>query len=207
MPRDCRSALRSVRHVPGMRLIRDSDGVSMSFVFSRHRHFALRGLTLVVGVMGLLALAAPVFAQGTFGPWSMVCRALGPGETRCALVQRQIEEGTNRLGVEFQIGGLEEGQVPLVAVTAPLGVWLASGVSVIVDDRPEQTASFVTCIAQGCTARFEDVDLVDNLIVARELRVSFATGPGDDQRFETRISLIGLREGVSAIRGTEPVAE
>lgn len=152
---------------------------------------------------GLVALGAslPAVAQdGAFGSWSVACQALGPGRTICALFQRRARPDGTFAG-EVQLVGLESGQTPSLAATAPLGVWLEAGMTMQVDAAAPVTAPFERCQQQGCVARFSEAALMPLLEAGRELRLTYRTGPEAAQGVTLSVSLIGVREGAAFVRG------
>ncbi len=161
----------------------------------------------VTGIPGLVWLCALLFVQvgaaraqqQSFGEWGLACQALGPGQTRCALFQRVLRDG-NTLVLEAQVLGLETGADQALAITTPLGVWLEAGVTIRIDGGEAVSQSFQTCATRGCIARFEAPELLSQLDAGSEVAITYATGREETQRVSLTLSLIGIREGVAAIR-------
>lgn len=156
-------------------------------------------LLMVIAYIGVDENRAISQQSGGFGSWGLACQAIGPNQTRCALFQRQVREN-GALLLDVQLVGLEKETTSAVTVTAPLGVWLDAGVSIRVDNGTAVQQEFRVCSTSGCTARFDSTEIIQALDAGLKLEVSYAAGPEPGQTLRLEISLIGVREGIEAIR-------
>jgi invasion protein IalB len=135
-------------------------------------------------------------------PWAMACRALGPGETVCGLMQRQTLENGGVLLV-LELAGLEAERTPVLVVTTPLGVRLRDGVSLEVGSDYQQTLAFEICRQGGCIARISGEDMLGQLRAgaAMEVRFTLEAGAPEAQPITLTAPLAGITRSVDLIRG------
>lgn len=150
----------------------------------------------------LLYAPAALSQDQKFGSWGLACQALGPGQTRCALFQRFIREDGGVLA-EVQIVGLEVGQTPALAITVPLGALLPSGIETNFESGVGRMVEFERCVQRGCAARLTFDDLLKRLEQDSSMQISYEFGTeGAAREVSIPVSLVGVREGVVAIRTT-----
>lgn len=172
------------------------------------RSFLLGSICRFSGALALCSLVffmpvSSLIAQDRqFGSWGLACQALGPGRTRCALFQRFIREDGGVLA-EVQIVGLEAGQTPALAITVPLGALLPSGIETNFESGVGRLVEFDRCLQRGCSARLAFDDLLQRLEQDSSMQISYELGQeGDPRPVVIPVSLVGVREGVAAIRTT-----
>ena len=105
-----------------------------------------------------------------FGDWAQRCTPKPPpgaspprdGELQaCFLVHQFVDPGSNRPVLKMTIGFFEPNRRPGAVVALPLGVPLARGIQISVDDQPVASVPFEVCRRDGCQAF---VELNDDLI-------------------------------------------
>ncbi len=117
------------------------------------------------------------------GDWDVACDA---GGKQCAMVQiGNDSEGTpvlemviRQLDEPLEVG--ERTAIAVLDVITPLGVVLPEGLSLKIDDGPQESAPFQVCTEQGCLVR----EPIDGELVARLKRGSKA-----------QISVIAINQG------------
>lgn len=127
--------------------------------------------TLRAVLTAFLALAAlsPAAAQGQYGTvksvhndWQIRCETApgAPGE-QCALVQSVTAEDRPNVGLTVIILRTADQKNWILRVFAPLGVLLAKGIGLTVDQNYIGAAQFERCLQNGCVA---NVQLDDKLV-------------------------------------------
>ena len=134
-----------------------------------------------------------------FGAWTLLCEALGPGRTRCVLLQSlaRQEGGQQQLILQAQLEGLEAGESPRLALRLPLGIDLATPVKLQVDGGRSWTVPHIRCQANGCLAgaALSEADL-RSLMTGQTLRIEVNV---DGESRPVDIALVGLQSGRTAI--------
>ena len=128
-----------------------------------------RRLTAILGLAASL-LGAPAAAQQApqqpqqgqpgqpaprsqvFGDWTTICRARPEGGENCVMGQTVTNqsEGEARPIMEVVVGRLQDGGGFGMRITLPLGITLAGGATVGVDQNNPDQYAFQRCIPTGC---------------------------------------------------------
>lgn len=170
------------------------------FRYSNEALGGILGAALMLYLLSSILAPAALGQDRQFGSWGLACQALGPGRTRCALFQRFIREDGGVLA-EVQIVGLEKGQTPALAITVPLGALLPSGIETTFESGVGRLVEFDRCLQRGCSARLSFDDLLQRLEQDSSMQISYEIGQGEVTRpVSIPVSLVGVREGVAAIR-------
>ncbi len=156
------------------------------------------------------ALAVPVAfppaprAQGTeetsqkFGDWTLKCRGTAAAGA-CVLVQDIIfrQSGKRVLNVSIVGAGQKNGYV--VAVTAPLGILLPAGLTLVIDDAEAVKFPLRLCNVNGCQGSFPFANDVKELFYgAQKGQVMFRQPNGRPLR--VNFSLNGFKDAFAAFR-------
>jgi invasion protein IalB len=135
-----------------------------------------------------------------FGAWTIVCEAVGPGRTRCVLLQTigRQEAGQQQVLLQAQVEGLETGETPRLTLRLPLGVDLATPVQLQVDGGGSWNVPYVRCQTTGCVAgaTLSDTEL-RALVGGQTLRVTYQV-EGEARPLD--IGLVGLQAGRNSIQ-------
>ncbi|MEX0941953.1 MAG: invasion associated locus B family protein [Pseudomonadales bacterium] len=157
-------------------------------------------------LLSLLCLSHGVSAQGgeerqqkveqTWGDWSRICTT---GEPRvCQVVQSANQDETGNLIFQTSIGYVANNDRPIMYLTAPLGIFLPRGISVIVDDDPPLTATVQKCDGNGCLGLLAlSQDAIESLKAGTQAQVVF--GASAQQNVSIPLSLDGFGAAFDAL--------
>ena len=120
------------------------------------RHWLAAGLTAaLIGITASSALAAGKDGE-TFQDWRVRCaedpQNLAAGG--CFIFQSVVNNETQQPVMQIAIGYLPEGQAPAVVITLPLGVRVAPGVLLQIDENEAIKLPFERCLPEGCKVQF-----------------------------------------------------
>lgn len=154
---------------------------------------------LIVGIFPVTAVAE-VKPGDRFGNWVYSCAALSSGNTVCGISQSISHKETKAqvLAVNVrQIG--DKGELAMFAAVQ-LGVSLAPGIAMKVDEQDPQTLTWQNCTAQrGClAAKRLDQETLAALSAAQTLRVAFLPGL-NAKSLTVGLSVDGLADGIKAL--------
>jgi len=123
--------------------------------------------------------AAPPLPQLTYSPWTKLCFKEQGGQQICFTGK----EGKVESGITVVEAVLleSEGQAKkLLRVVLPLGIQLAPGMRVIVDQGPPISAPYTICLAYGCIADYEaSEELIGNMKKGQGLVVQGINNQGE----------------------------
>tara|TARA_R110000787_G_scaffold20496_1_gene60799 strand:+ start:720 stop:1235 length:516 start_codon:yes stop_codon:yes gene_type:complete len=156
--------------------------------------------------LALLLLGGPATAQDVkpkigdrIGDWVYQCQAVSAEETVCGLIQNIADRGTKQqvLGVAIRPIGPDNRLAMLV--TAPLGIFLGTGIGGKVDDEPQFAFNLQSCSQRGCQAAIELKDkLLADMKKGTRLVVGFKARP-EEKTIAVPVSLTGFTAGLNAI--------
>ena len=130
------------------------------------------------------------------GDWNFQCKAVSEKQNICALIQTLINSETKErvLTLVLRRAGKEK-KLALFA-TAPLGIFLASGIAGKIDDGKPFKFVWQRCTTKGCqAATVVDAELEKALKGGKELMIGFET----DQTIALGASLKGIAKGIKAL--------
>ena len=110
-------------------------------------------------------------------PWTIRCETVSSHQHNSCIMYQEILLKKDGLPVlQFSIGLAEVGQDPIVLVTLPLGIYLPTGVSLMIDEQEKVNFPIERCDPDGChmLVTLTD-DRVDTLKNARELKCFLTT--------------------------------
>ncbi|MGV3492080.1 MAG: invasion associated locus B family protein [Devosia sp.] len=157
-----------------------------------------RAVAVIAG-LGLVALAAPVLAQGVvkaqYGDWQMSCDT-PPGASfeQCAIIQNVTAEDQPNVGLSVIVLKTADQQARLLRVLAPLGVLLPNGLGLNIDGVDMGRVAFVRCLPNGCVA---EVVMDDGLIqqLSDGSNAIFVVFKTPEEGIGIPVSLNGFKDG------------
>lgn len=135
--------------------------------------------------------------EGTFGDWVKLCTDRDE-RTVCQIVQTANHE-SGRLVFQTAVGYVADNDRPVMYLTAPLGIFLPKGISLIVDeDENGVRATVLRCDENGCLAVLAMSDeLLARLKRGNEARLFF--GATAQRNVEIPLSLTGFTDGFESL--------
>ena len=134
------------------------------------------------------------------GDWVFQCQAPSATDTVCGLVQNIADRGTKRqvLGIAVRPIGTD-GRLAML-VTAPLGIFLGSGIGGKIDDGEQFAFNLQSCNQSGCQAAIELKDqMLADLKSGKRLIVGFKVRP-DTKTIAVPVSLDGFTRGLTVMQ-------
>lgn len=162
---------------------------------------------LAVALVAVLAVTATGSARAgakngdVFTDWTVECKNFPTDEGKevaiCFLAQIAASADKTPV-VKVELGYQLGSGNPIAQITVPLGVVLASGLGLQIDDGKAISVPYTTCVPVGCqvAAPVED-DFVLTLKKGNTLKVSFQTING--QSLVASLSLAGITAGLDAL--------
>ncbi len=161
------------------------------------RHAAL---VLVVGcALCTSAVAAPEVRE-THKDWTVICDTPKQiGKEVCLIVQQKNLRDTQKPVLRVEIGFATENGKPFAVITAPLGIALPPGLSMIVDDGESTQYKFGSCIPNGCVV---GVNLTEAQLGAlkKGTEANFTFKDSRGRKLTVPISLAGFTAALNAIK-------
>jgi len=124
-------------------------------------------------VLGLFSMAGTALAAEsttyTFDDWQVTCQQTKDDGNHCAMFQRGMERKTGRLIYQVAVSFPKGKTQPQLDVLVPLGVSLATGVTIIADKNADFsfTLPYGYCIASGCMAEMQMNQKAQNIFHSR----------------------------------------
>ncbi|MCB8887564.1 invasion associated locus B family protein [Vreelandella malpeensis] len=155
---------------------------------------------LITAVLPLLAASTAATAQAQqgaqnadtqrFQDWEVRCQSEG-GQQGCTMSQVVNNPDSNDPLMSAMVGYSPEAQSAVMAFMLPLGVVLAPGMQLQVDDNEPVGFPYQFCFEQGCRADLPlEASLLQQLRSGNRATVS-AIAP-DGQRLDLNVSLMGF---------------
>ena len=136
------------------------------------------------------------------GDWDVAC---DPGGANCAMAQigndltgtPVLEMVIRKLKAPLEVG--DRTATAVLDVITPLGVVLTEGLSIVIDDGPQESAPFQICTEQGCLVREPvDDDLIKRLKLGGSASVSvIAANQGE---VKAVLSLSGFTKAYDSLK-------
>lgn len=152
-------------------------------------------------VMGLVSPAAAAQDGEIFQDWRVRCSqqeenvAVGG----CFIFQSVVNNQTQKPVMQIVIGYLATDKSPAAVVTLPLGVRVAPGILLQVDQNEALKLPFERCLPDGCRVQFK---LEDNQLASLKAgiggRIAFQDGSG--QNITLPFSLKGFTAALASIQ-------
>jgi invasion protein IalB len=162
---------------------------------------------LALTLAGLAATAAfgqmqtpDLNVKSRHGDWEIACKAPPPGAKKeiCALVQTVAAEDDDNVVISVHFLKYSDGS-RVLRIFTPLGVALAKGMRLNIDDTQSVQASYSRCAQYGCFAQIEPDDKLFELLKTgkRVLVVIYRT---EEAGIGIPISLAGFNQGLAALQ-------
>ena len=132
-------------------------------------------------------------------PWTIRCETLNsPEEKSCIMYQEILLRKEGLPVLQFSIGLMEPREDPIVLITLPLGIYLPTGVSLMIDEQEKVNFPIERCEPDGCHILVTLTNRrIDTLKTAKELKVFF--NDSEDSPIVISLSLFGFTETFSRI--------
>jgi invasion protein IalB len=164
----------------------------------------LRTAFLFAALASTAALPHSARAQGNdetsqkIGDWTLKCRG-APAAGGCVLVQDIIFRQSGKRVLNVSIVGSGQKNANVVAITAPLGILLPAGLTLVMDDTEAVKFPLRLCNVNGCQGSFPFASDVKNLFFnAAKGQVMFRQPNGRPLR--VNFSLNGFKEAFAAFQ-------
>jgi len=169
------------------------------------RFFFRAALTAFLALTGL----TPAAAQGQYGTvksvhndWQIRCETApgAPGE-QCALVQSVTAEDRPNVGLTVIVLRTADQKNWILRVFAPLGVLLAKGIGLTVDQNYIGSANFERCLQNGCVSNVQlDEKLITQMRQGKTARFDVYQTP--EEGIGLPLSLSGFSVGFERLEKT-----
>lgn len=134
----------------------------------------------------------------TWGDWTKVCGEDDTGREVCRIVQSVNQRESGQLIFQTTIGYFQDNPQPLMFLTAPLGIFLPRGLTLVIDGNEVKTVPVQRCDQNGCLAGVPmDPELIDLLQNGESGELVFATNV--KQNAKVPLSLNGFTEAFSKL--------
>ena len=157
---------------------------------------------------GLVALAvsAPAAAQDTtprvgerIGDWTFQCQAVAANQNVCGIIQTIADNNTKRQVLAVAVRPVGNEKRLAMFVTAPLGIFLGSGIGGKIDDGEQFKFQLQTCNQRGCQAAIAVADdRLAELKKGKRMLVGFKAR-ADANTITIPVSLDGFTAGLKAM--------
>ncbi len=155
-------------------------------------------LTLCLTVTGLAADV--VEPDPNIQDWVKNCETGGGFEGRCYVSQTLRLKSSGQKLFEIAAGFPLSGEMPLLLVSGPLGMYLPSGISMQVDNTGQFQVVVAYCNEHGCHAYYRLTPAQFRMFKqGRWLNISYLDGTRRRHRFG--VSLNGFTDAIASVRG------
>lgn len=132
-----------------------------------------------------------------FGDWVRNC-AEDEGAEVCQISQFTRQAESESLLFEMTVGYLPGAALPVVFLTAPLGIHLPRGITIQLTDETLMTVAVQRCTTVGCVAVATlDEAFLNEMKASKEGLVVF--GRNAEQNVGVPLSLVGFNEALNSI--------
>ena len=158
---------------------------------------------LILVAAGIAALGTPVSSMAADGDkytdWTMRCEKPEDSlEERCHIFQNATDESNGQDIAHMAVGYMPQIEEPLMIIMLPLGVFLPSGIELMIDGNDPIRLPFEVCFPVGCRA---GAPMKDPLMGAfrNGLKVTLKVQDVEGRAAEIPLSLKGFTAGLSAL--------
>ncbi len=132
-------------------------------------------------------------------PWTIRCETPTSYQHNSCIMYQEILLKKDGLPVlQFSIGLAEPGQDPIVLITLPLGIYLPTGVSLMIDEQEKVNFPIERCDPDGCHMLVTLTDSrINTLKNAQQLKVFF--NDSESSPIVISLSLFGFKDAFSRI--------
>jgi invasion protein IalB len=144
------------------------------------------------------AYAAPKAGE-KFGDWIYGCQTVAAKKKICSLTQSIISKRNKKPIISVMLSRRGEKKELRLIVVTPLGIYIPSGVTAVIDKEDKMPLRLRACNSQGCITNTKVTkSLKQKLADGKEMIISFSFGGGKKPLF-AKISLKGITKGLKAI--------
>lgn len=134
-----------------------------------------------------------------FGDWSYACQTQASNKTRCNISQTLVNKKTSKLVLSVVLMKPTTTNELSLIVTAPLGIYIPSGVKATVDNKTNIALSLKRCTNKGCMATAKlPKSLVKKLKAGSKLYIEFYAS-ARSKPITLDVSLNGITKGIAAL--------
>lgn len=157
-------------------------------------------LLLLLLLNGTLTLVSPIaHSNEKIQDWVQVCEDRGEFSGRCFISQTLHLKQSGKKLFQIAAGYPFEEKLPLILVSAPLGIYLPAGISLQVDKTELYKAAFAYCNLEGCHAYYRLTPrLLSFFRGGRWLNVVFQDGTRREHQF--KVSLNGFTVALRSLK-------
>lgn len=156
----------------------------------------------------LLAFSGTAMAQDSkpkvgerIGDWTFQCQAVAADQNVCGIIQTIADNNTRRQVLAIAVRPVGKDKRIAMFVTAPLGIFLGSGIGGKIDDGEQFKFNLQSCTQRGCQAAIAiENDRLDALKKGQRMLVGFKAR-ADANTITVPVSLKGFTAGLKAIGG------
>ena len=173
-------------------------------------HFLKQGLG-TMGLLSILMMSANAFSQEqpetpsgddvtteSFQDWEVRCQRNGEGPSPCAMAQLVTQPDSDQPLMQVMLDYPPEAEGPVMSFFVPLGVRLAPGLQMRVDDGEPIQFPYQVCQEQGCRADAPiESSMLEQLRNGTTATLSMFGPQGD--RMDLDISLAGFTDASNRI--------
>lgn len=165
----------------------------------------------------LTFLSLPVAAQNlpggasalneVHGDWQVAC-ATQAATVRCALTHSQSSNDANRSRIlAIELAAADASGAVKGAMVLPFGLRLDAGTTTKIDEQPQNTARFSTCLPVGCIVPLDfDAEAMSAMKAGKIMTIS-ATIEDSGQAANFSVSLNGMASGLDRIGMLDSTAQ
>lgn len=156
--------------------------------------------TLLLAILSTSAFAAEnsQSVEKTWGDWSKICAPSETEERVCQIVQSANQNESGQLVFQTAVGYVTDNELPIMYLTAPLGIFLPRGISVVIGENDPVTATVQRCDGNGCIGLLAlEQDFVDAMKKGTEAQLVF--GASAQQNVTVPLSLKGFTAAFNAL--------
>jgi len=133
------------------------------------------------------------------GDWTFQCQAIAADENVCGIIQTIADNNTKRQVLAIAVRPLGQEKRLAMFVTAPLGIFLGSGIGGKIDDGEQFKFNLQSCTQRGCQAAIAvENDRLTELKKGERLLIGFKAR-ADANTITVPVSLKGFTAGLKAM--------
>lgn len=130
--------------------------------------------------------------------WSKRCNKDDP--SKCEIFQRLVVKESSKRLIEFAVGYPQSPDTATAVVVLPLGIIVASGITVKIDDQEPSKVGIKTCNNSGCFAEMTlSAPVIESMKKGQKITVSLLDGSAKQINIE--MSLKGFAEKLATVKG------
>ncbi|MFT5114692.1 MAG: invasion protein IalB [Parasphingorhabdus sp.] len=149
-------------------------------------------------LLNTVLISAPVQSQDISEDWARICEDRGAFKGKCYISQTLKLKKSGKKLFQIAAGYPLEGDLPLILVSAPLGIYLPAGIIMQIDKTEAYKAIVAYCNIDGCHAYYRMSERFERLFQqGRWLNVSYLDGTRRENQF--KVSLNGFTSALQQL--------